>query len=76
MCAFVQSRAGPILTSSVFLSEVVQTVTQLFLVLLALHCAVSLSPLCGSAEDTGLLLYVEYADIPSQHVRACLLDSE
>lgn len=53
-------RTGPVLTSSVqlptvFISEVVQTVTQLFLVLPALHCAVFSSPQCGCGDDTWLV---------------------
>lgn len=53
-------RTGPVFTSilkspTVFVSEVVQTVTQLILVLPALHCVVFSSPQCGCAEDSLLV---------------------
>lgn len=43
-----------------------QTVTQLFVILQALHCALALSPQCGSAEDSKLILYVATANIYAQ----------
>lgn len=59
---------GLVLTSSVsvFVSEFMQTVTQLFVILQALHCALALSPQCGSAEDSRLILYVATANIYAQ----------
>lgn len=63
---------GLVLTSSVssvcfrVYSEFMQTVTQLFVILQALHCALALSPQCGSAEDSRLILYVATANIYAQ----------